>query len=72
MIRAYLSELIVLILVVGVIGWGVVKFYFLINRESDVDYRERKRVQREADDAIDDLEHVVERAAKWQKPRAKK
>jgi len=64
MIRAMLIELALLLIVLCAVAWGSVKLYYIARRELSADYRERQRVKREAEDAVDDLENAVNRATK--------
>lgn len=64
MIRAYLIELILLLLVLWAVGFGLVKLWFLIKGESEADRIDARRTKRDAGDALDDLDHAISRVRK--------
>lgn len=64
MIRAYLIEAILLGAVVWLIGWGLVRLYFVWCAEASDHHQNSRRVKRDAEDALDDLKHEAERATK--------
>ena len=64
MIRAYLIELILLLLVLWAVGFGLVKLYYLWKGETTEDRRIARQTKREADEAHEDLERFVARAKK--------
>lgn len=61
MIRVYLIELILAGALLWAFGWGIMKLFFLFKREADIDHQIDRRVRRDADDALDDLDHAVAR-----------
>jgi hypothetical protein len=61
MIRTYLSELIVLLLVLWLVGWGAVKLWFTVKKESSRDREELRAVRRDAEVAVEELREEVKR-----------
>lgn len=59
MIRTYLSELIVLLLVLWLVGWSLVKLWFAVRRESSRERAELTEARREAEAMIQDLEDTL-------------
>ncbi|MET3710367.1 hypothetical protein ABIC65_001047 [Sphingomonas trueperi] len=62
--RGYFIEAILLLAMLWLIGWGLVKLYYLARREGSTDHNEYRRVKTEAEDALNDLERAVQRATK--------
>ena len=69
MIRTYLSELIVLLLVLWLVGWGIVKLWFTIKKETSRDRDELRAVRRDAEAAVDELREEVKRRNRRQPGR---
>ncbi len=63
MLRAYLIELALVCLAIWLLGWGAIKLFYIWRREASLDHQESRRVKRDAEDALDDLDHAVQRAA---------
>ena len=59
MLRAYMLEVLLALLVLWVVCWGLVKLYFLVRSETDAETQASRQIKREAEEALDDLERVT-------------